>query len=367
MNVSLVRVVLALTLWVLLMMGASIYYVWSWLHTPQRVELVDKVYVIEHGSSLHRVASDLNEKGMIRWPRIWVTYARLLNLSNIKAGEYKLAQKESPVSLLSRFQTGELLQYQITLVEGRNLKEFIESLHSHKKIVQSLAGMSNVEIAKALEITAENPEGYFFPDTYQFVSGDSDKDILLRAHLKMTQLLHEEWLNRAGGLPYKTAYEALIMASIVEKETGAAFERKQIAGVFVRRLQSNMRLQTDPTVIYGMGENYTGNIRKSDLKKPTPYNTYTNRGLPPTPIAMPGKESIRAALHPASGSTLFFVAKGDGTHYFSSTLKEHEEAVKKYQKKRRSDYRSAPEPAVMKQKEGVVVGPDFNEDSDAAR
>ena len=342
MNVNPLRVVTAIAVWVLLMTAASGYYIWSWLNTPQPVKLPDSVYVIERGSSLHSVAQELNSHDLIRWPRVWVGYARILNLSNIKAGEYRLAQKESPVSLLARFQKGEQLQHQITLVEGRTLKEFLNTLHRHSKIQRTLENKTYDEILAELGLTIKHPEGYFFPDTYRFIRGDSDQGILLRAYLRMNEVLHQEWINRAEGLPYKSAYEALIMASIVEKETGAAFERKQIAGVFVRRLQKGMRLQTDPTVIYGMGDSYKGNIRKRDLKTPTPYNTYTNHGLPPTPIAMPGREAIHAALHPASGNTLYFVAKGDGTHQFSATLKEHEAAVTKFQKKRRSDYRSAP-------------------------
>ncbi|SMF30666.1 UPF0755 protein [Alteromonadaceae bacterium Bs31] len=346
MNVSPVRIVFAITLWLLLMMGASAHYIWHWLQAPQTISLEQDIYIVERGASLNSVAFDLHKQGMMRWPRVWVLYARLLNLSNIKAGEYSLAEKESPLSLLARFQTGEQIQYHITLVEGRTLKEFIDALHSHQKLKKELQDLNYQQIVETLGLSIDHPEGYFFPDTYQFVSGDSDKDILLRAHLKMNEVLHTEWQNRQGGLPYKTAYEALVMASIVEKETGVAHERRQIAGVFVRRLEEKMRLQTDPTVIYGMGDSYTGNIRRKDLKTPTPYNTYTNHGLPPTPIAMPGREAIRAALHPDYGDNLYFVAKGDGSHHFSSSLEEHEEAVQKYQRNRRSDYRSAPPPPV---------------------
>jgi len=342
-NVSPVRIVVALAIWLLMMFAAGTYYFWHWLQTPQAVTMQDAVYTIERGESLYSVADDLQANGLIRWPKLWVLYAQLMNLSHIKAGEYRLAEKESPISLLSRFQVGEQIQYHITLVEGRTLKDFIDTLHRHKKLKRELEGLDYAEIVESMGLSIEHPEGYFFPDTYQFVRGDSDKDILLRAHLRMSKILHEEWINKAEGLPYKNAYQALIMASIVEKETGAAFERKDIAGVFVRRLQNKMRLQTDPTVIYGMGENYQGNIRKQDLRTPTPYNTYVHHGLPPTPIACPGKDAIHAALNPASGSSLYFVAKGDGTHYFSDTLEEHLRAVEKYQKKRRSDYRSVPE------------------------
>lgn len=343
MAVRRIRVVLALAVWVLLMMSASVYYMWYWFYTPQTVSLSESVYVIERGATLHGVAIDLHEKKMMRWPRLWVFYARLQNLQKIKAGEYSLSLKESPSSLLARFQTGEHLRYHITLVEGYTLKEFLGTLHSDNKIKPTLGGMSYDEIVSVLGIRVDQPEGHFFPDTYQFIRGDSDRDILLRAHVRMTEILREEWMNRENNLPYDSAYQALIMASIVEKETGAAFERRKIAGVFVRRLQKGMRLQTDPTVIYGMGESYQGNITRKDLKTDTPYNTYVIKGLPPTPIANPGRAAIYAALHPLAGNELYFVAKGDGTHHFSATLEEHQKAVKKYQKSRRTDYRSSPE------------------------
>lgn len=342
MTVSPVKIVFAVVAWVVVVFCASAYYAWHWLNTPQSVRVPENVYVIERGDTLYSVAADLRKNGVIRWPRLWVTYARLMGLQTIRAGEYRFAAKESPISLLARFQKGEHIQYQITLVEGHTLKDFIKTLHSHKKIKRLLDGVDYAELAEIFGLSVANPEGYFFPDTYHFVSGDSDKDILLRAHQRLNDILADEWQKRDSNLPYSSAYEALIMASIVEKETGAAFERKQIAGVFVRRLKKNMRLQTDPTVIYGMGENYLGNITRKDLKTPTPYNTYTIKGLPPTPIANPGKAAIHAALQPAGGKALYFVAKGDGTHYFSETLREHEKAVNKYQKQRRQNYRSTP-------------------------
>ncbi|TVZ38980.1 UPF0755 protein [Alteromonadaceae bacterium 2753L.S.0a.02] len=342
MTVNPIRVVLALCIWTVLMFAATAFYLWQWLNTPQQVTLKDPVFVIESGASLSTVATELAQQDMLRWPKVWVFYGRLMNLSKIRIGEYQLSEKESPIGLLTRFQTGEQIHYHITLVEGRTMRDFLATLHSHNKLGNTLDGKSYPEIVSALGLAIENPEGYFFPDTYQFVKGDTDRDILLRAHLRMNKILHQEWQNRADNLPYSKPYEALIMASIVEKETGVAYERKEIAGVFVRRLQKHMRLQTDPTVIYGLGEDYSGNLTRADLKRPTAYNTYTINGLPPTPIAMPGKEAIKAALHPASGKALYFVAKGDGSHYFSATLEEHEKAVRQYQLRRRSDYRSSP-------------------------
>lgn len=191
-----------------------------------------------------------------------------------------------------------------------------------------------------------HPEGRFFPDTYNFVRGQSDLDILRQANQRLQQVLAEEWAERADDLPYKNSDEALIMASIIEKETGVAHEREEISGVFNRRLKIGMLLQTDPTVIYGMGDNYTGKITRADLRRPTPYNTYVIAGLPPTPIAMVGREAIYAALHPKAGKSLYFVARGDGSHVFSNTLAEHNKAVREYQIKRRADYRSSPAPAV---------------------
>ena len=193
-----------------------------------------------------------------------------------------------------------------------------------------------------LGLDGQHPEGRFFPDTYRYVRGMSDSDLLRQAHEKLTRVLDEEWQQRAEGLPYREPYQALIMASLVEKETGAAHERGEIAGVFIRRLRLGMLLQTDPTVIYGLGERYTGNLTRAHLREPTPYNTYTNPGLPPTPIAMVGREAIRAALNPRAGDSLYFVARGDGTHVFSRSLDEHNRAVREYQLKRRADYRSSP-------------------------
>lgn len=345
MKVDPVRVVLSVSIWFLIMVAGSGYYIWQWMNTPHKVAPEHQSFTIERGASLYAVANELHEKQLIRWPRAWVFYARIKDLASIKAGEYKLSEKESPLSLLSRFQEGDVKQYRITLVEGLAFKKILENLHNHDRIESVLKGKNHEEILKILDLPGDvkHPEGWFFPETYQFTSGDSDVDILRRAHRKMVNVLDFEWKNRDSDLPYKTPYEALIMASIVEKETGAAFERKQIAGVFVRRLKKKMRLQTDPTIIYGLGDSYDGDIKRVHLKQKTPYNTYVIDGLPPTPIASPGQHAINAALNPDSGKTLYFVARGDGTHHFSKTLKEHNRAVNRYQKKPRENYRSSPQ------------------------
>ena len=219
---------------------------------------------------------------------------------------------------------------------------------SHLSLIKQFEDTNKEVLLKRLKLSGigeehDNIEGWLFPDTYNYLGTDTVLDIMLRAHRKMNRVLEQEWAKRAPGLPYKTPYEALIMASIIEKETGLAEERETISGVFVRRLLKGMRLQTDPTVIYGMGDRYDGDIRRRDLRQLTPYNTYMIKGLPPTPIAMPSGASISAALHPKAGSSLYFVARGDGGHYFSSTLQEHLGAVKKYQLEQRAEnYQSAP-------------------------
>jgi UPF0755 protein len=237
----------------------------------------------------------------------------------------------TPESLLRKLAGGEVIQHAITLIEGQTFREMLALIAANDKIVHTLDGASAGEIMARLGHEGENPEGRFLPDTYHFPQGTTDLAFLQRAYNAMERLLAGEWAARARGLPLNTPYEALTLASIVEKETGLAEERPAIAGVFIRRLLKGMRLQTDPTVIYGLGERFDGDLRAGDLRTDTPYNTYTREGLPPTPIAMPGAASIHAVLHPDKGDTLYFVANGNGGHYFSRTLKEHESAVQKFQ------------------------------------
>ena len=338
------RLVLALLAWCLLMLALAGAYFYQWLSVEQRLPASTQVFTVEKGEGLGQVAARLEQQGALRWPLVWRLYSRFMQPDTIKAGEYALGPYESPRSLLNRLQGGEVISYNVTFAEGLSLKEWRSILANEPKLKQETLGLTAKDIALLLDIPHENPEGWFFPDTYRFEKGDSDFDILTRAHSKMSVELANLWARRKPNLPYDSAYEALIMASIVEKETGVPSERAAIAGVFVRRLERRMRLQTDPTVIYGMGDNYQGNIRKRDLQTPTPYNTYVIKGLPPTPIANPGKEAIAAALNPGDGTALYFVAKGDGSHYFSSSLTEHNKAVAKYQLKRKSDYTSVHSP-----------------------
>lgn len=313
------------------------------LSTPAELgDVVDK-FEVTKGESLTRLADRLHDDAIVQNPRLLVSFARLMGQTNIKVGEYQISGSVSDLTVLELVLNGDVVSHNITFVEGTTFKDALKQL-SQKPLQQTLANKTPAEVGELLGVDANNPEGWLFPDTYQFAKGMSDLDVLKRSFTLMQQVLQEEWQSRADNLPYKTPYEALIMASIVEKETGVASEREEIAGVFVRRLQKGMRLQTDPTVIYGLGDNYKGNIRKRHLRQPTPYNTYVIHGMPPTPIALPGRAAIYAALHPAEGTSLFFVAKGDGSHYFSDTLAEHEAAVKRYQLQRRADYRSSPSP-----------------------
>ncbi|WP_278401063.1 endolytic transglycosylase MltG [Stutzerimonas kunmingensis] len=300
---------------------------------------------VRPGDTPSGVLQRLEAEGVLE-DAFWLRLYWRLNLSgqSLHTGEYRLSPTMTARDMIGLWQRGEVVQYSLTLVEGWNFRQLRSALQNQPKLEQTLGGLTDAEIMSRIGASGQHPEGRFFPDTYRFTRGTSDADLLRRAYARLEQVLEEEWQQRAEGLPYKDAYQALIMASIIEKETGVPGERGEIAGVFVRRLARGMLLQTDPTVIYGMGENYKGRITRTDLRTPTPYNTYTNAGLPPTPIAMVGREAIHAALHPADGTSLYFVARGDGSHVFSDTLNQHNRAVREYQLKRRADYRSSPPP-----------------------
>lgn len=307
------------------------------IDTPLNVGPEGVVLEVPPGTTFRRLALDLQEREILRKPEYFIFLGRWDDAAErVRAGEYQIDQGMTPRTLLLRLVSGAVIQHQLTVVEGWTFQQLMDALSKHEAIRQTLNDASDEEIMARLGEPDLHPEGQFAPDTYHFPRGTSDLDFLRRAHATLQDWLATEWPRRAEKLPYGSPYEALIMASIIEKETGLKSERENIAGVFVRRLERTMRLQTDPTVIYGMGEAYDGNIRHADLRRDTPYNTYTRHGLPPTPIALPGLASIRAALHPAEGKALYFVAKGDGSHQFSATLEEHLEAVRRYQLNRRN-------------------------------
>lgn len=251
--------------------------------------------------------------------------------SSLHAGEYALNAELTPHDLFKRMAAGEVIQHKFTIVEGWTFKQVRLALAQQQKLQQTLVGLSDAEIMQKLGGVDEAPEGRFLPETYVYLKGQADLEVLRRAYGAMQQQLDSLWSQRDSSLALESPYHALILASIVEKETGHAEERAQIAGVFLRRLKLGIRLQTDPSVIYGLGENYDGNIHRHDLDTDTPYNTYLRSGLPPTPIALPGKAALTATMHPAVGNALYFVARGDGTHQFSDTLEAHNSAVNKFQ------------------------------------
>ncbi len=305
----------------------------------------ERLLEVPVGATPGGVLNRLQSEGVLH-DAFWLRQYWRFNLANqpLHSGEYRLTPGLKVIDMLGLWRKGEVVQYSLTLVEGWSFRQVRAALAREARLEQNLDGLNDAEVMKRLGQPGLNPEGRFFPDTYRYVGGMSDLDLLKQAHARLETVLAEEWQERAEGLPYKEPYDALIMASIIEKETGVPEERSAIAGVFVRRLKIGMRLQTDPTVIFGMGERYNGKITRADLLDPTPYNTYAIDGMPPTPIALVGREAIHAALHPAAGKSLYFVARGDGSHVFSDTLKAHNRAVREYQLKRRADYRSSPAP-----------------------
>ena len=304
------------------------------LATPVAVdEMV--TYEVPEGATIRSVAHDLADRGWINSRFLFTIHAYQTERQNaLKTGEYAIEPGMKPDDLLALFASGRSIQFPVTFVPGTTFREALRAVANAGVFELKLQGLSDAELMARLGIESEHPEGWLFPDTYLFRRGTSDVDILTRAHKRMQDVLEEEWAARGDDLPIESPYEALILASIVEKETGKAAERPRIAGVFTRRLQQGMKLQTDPTVIYGLGDAYKGNITREHLRQATPYNTYVIPALPPTPIALPGREAIHAVLHPADGDELFFVARGDGSHYFSATLDEHNCAVRHYQLKK---------------------------------
>ncbi len=310
----------------------SLAYVWVALNKPLNLGDDVLVYEVEPGSSLIALSNGLAADGILDSPAMLIFYARVRgDAASIQSGEYELHPGLSPREFLEMMLSGETVQYRVTLVEGWTLVQAVNALWEIPQLERELKSNNPYEIAEQLGLEQDSAEGLFYPDTYFFSRGSSDREILERARQRQDGILEEAWENRLGALPYDDAYDALILASIIEKESAQGSERGHISGVFVRRLEQGMRLQSDPTVIYGMGADYDGDIRRQDLQETTPYNTYRIDGLPPTPIALPGNESIIASLNPLPSDYLYFVSRGDGTHYFSSTLEEHNVAVNRFQ------------------------------------
>lgn len=295
--------------------------------------------MVARGETLNDVALRLSADSVLTRPReshYLVQYARWRGRDRrIQAGEYHVAPPTTPEGLLRSMERGEVVRHRVRLIEGWRWRRALGEIQSHEVVKTTLVRPSPAEVAQALALPTPDPEGWFLPATYEFPRGSTDLDVLRMAHRAMAERLETEWSARAPGLPFRSPYEALILASIVEKETGVEEERPHIAGVFVRRLHRGMRLEADPTVIYGLGESFDGNLTRRDLKRDTPYNTYRRAGLPPTPIALPGTAALHAALHPAGGDDLFFVASEHGRHVFSRTFAEHRKAVNTWQRRRR--------------------------------
>jgi len=306
---------------------------WYWANQPLHLRSTPLDFRVAPGSSMRSAIAQMRDAGIEVEPVLMALLGRFSRAeAGIKAGSYSVNQGVTPFLLLGKLTRGEVTQGELILVEGWTFRQWRAKLDRHPDLRHDSAVLSETQIARQLGLEGVTLEGRLFPDTYLFDKQSSDLDLIARAVRAMQRRLDSEWAQRAADLPYRSPAEALVMASIVEKETGRESDRNQVAAVFVNRLRKGMLLQTDPTVIYGLGDNFDGNLRKQDLLADTPYNTYQRSGLPPTPIAMPGLASLRAALHPASSDVLYFVARGDGSSEFSRTLDEHNRAVNKYQR-----------------------------------
>jgi len=310
-----------------------------YLNQPLPIAGEAQSFEIPKGASLTAISRELAAQGLLSRPQLFSAYARISGKANaLRAGEYLLEPGITPLGLLNHFVAGDVQLHSFTIVEGWNFSETIAALAAHPAIEATLDREDWPALLETLGADYAHPEGLFLPETYRMPKGTRDIEVLRQAYGLMQEALASEWAGRQGGLPVKSPYEALVLASIIEKETARVDERARIAGVFVRRLQRGMRLQTDPTVIYGIGDEFDGNLTRRHLQTDTPYNTYTRGGLPPTPIAMPGRAAIRAALQPAAGAEIYFVATGagDGSHKFSETKEQHDAAVREYLARQRA-------------------------------
>ena len=335
----LLRLLIILNVAVVLAAGLGVWHVNNVLDSPLTVSAEGDLFEIAPGSALTTIANELSEQQILQSPRIFRWYAQFKGYAgSIRAGEYRIDSGTTARGLLDKFVSGDVQFYSFTVVEGWTYREMIAALAAHPAVQQTMTVEDWPRLFDTFMTPPTHPEGMFLPETYRFPKATKDVDILRQAFELLHDTLDSEWQNRDEGLPLGDAYEALILASIIEKETARADERDRISGVFVRRLQKRMRLQTDPTVIYGIGESFDGNLTRRDLQTDTPYNTYTRAGLPPTPIALPGAAAIHAALHPAPGNALYFVATGlgDGSHKFSESKEQHDAAVKEYLARQRA-------------------------------
>jgi len=310
-------------------------YVAWYVYSPLEVRALPVEVEIPRGAGFRAAVAALEKAGVSLRGRDFELLARALGKSrDIKAGNYLLAERPTPLALLGKLTRGDVTQAELRLIEGWTFGQFRAMLNSSPDLKHDTASLDDEQVLALLQAPETHPEGLFFPDTYLFARGSSDVAVLRRAYHAMQRHLKAEWEGREQGVPYRSPYEALIMASIIEKETGLAAERDMIAGALVNRLRIGMRLQVDPTIIYGLGESFDGNLKKKHLLEDGPYNTYTRAGLPPSPIAMPGFASLHAALHPAKTDVLYYVSRGDGSSHFSRNMTEHNRAVTKYQLKR---------------------------------
>jgi peptidoglycan lytic transglycosylase G len=315
----------------LIVLGGGGYAAW-YVSSPLPMTTAPAEIEIPQGAGFRTAVAQLERAGIKVRAYQFEALARALGRSrDVKAGNYLIAQPLNPIELLDKLTRGDVTQAEVRLIEGYTFAQFREVLDASPDLRHDTQGLEDAEILKRMQVVESHPEGLFFPDTYLFARGSSDLAVLRRAYRALQRHLKSEWDARLPNVPYRTPYEALIMASIIEKETGRAEEREQIGGVLVNRLRIGMRLQVDPTVIYGLGTSFDGNLKKIHLLEDGPYNTYTRAGLPPTPIAMPGLASIRAALRPGQTNALYYVSRGDGSSQFSRTIEEHNRAVTRYQ------------------------------------
>ena len=318
-------------------LGGAAYAGWRFLNDPMTLPASGQIIDVAPGTPLSSLARQLNQNGILERPRVFSLYARVKgDATRIKAGEYQLEAGLTPLDLMEKLIAGDVVLHAFTIVEGVRFSQMLAELQAHEAVVTDAE--TTEDVMAALGLPETHPEGQFLPDTYLFPQGTSDLDVLQQAHDALQTVLANLWAEKSDESVLQSSYEALILASIIEKETALGSERPLIAGVFNERLRVGMRLQTDPTVIYGMGEMFDGNLRRRDLETDTPYNTYTRNGLPPTPIALPGEDAIRAAVGPVSDGSLYFVATGlpDGSHKFSKTIEEHNAAVRAYLRQQRS-------------------------------